>query len=107
MLQYLPDPDAIACRIARVAPAAILIDRTPVHDSPLDSIVVQHVPPSIYRASYPFRIFGRDRLGALFGAGYAAAAELPDTPFEALERTQGARYRGLLLEPVAARAGTS
>jgi hypothetical protein len=61
-------------------------------------ILVQHVPPSIYRASYPFRIFGRDRLPALFGERYAPAADLPALPFETLEREWHARYAGVLLE---------
>ncbi|MEO5618664.1 MAG: methyltransferase, TIGR04325 family [Candidatus Eisenbacteria bacterium] len=99
VLQYLPDPAAIARRITDAQPDAILIDRTPVHDRPDDSIVVQHVAPAIYRASYPFRIFGRDRLPMLFGGRYLPAATLPDTPFDALERQHGARYIGMVLEP--------
>ncbi len=102
VLQYLPHPDAVARRIAHAAPALIVLDRTPVHDRAEDAIVVQHVPPSIYRASYPFRIFGRDRLPALFGPAYAVTEWLPDTPFEALESQCGARYAGMVLERIAA-----
>lgn len=98
VLQYLPDPDQVGRGIAGAGPQAILVDRTATHDEPQDVVVVQHVMPSIYPASYPFRVFGRDRLPALFGDGYRVAARLPDTPFPSLERRLGARYVGLLLE---------
>jgi len=97
VLQYLPDPGAIARRIAAVKPATILIDRTPAHDRAEDAIWVQHVPPAIYRASYPFRVFGRDRLATLFGPAWTLEEELPGTPFEALESQCGARYVAMTL----------
>jgi len=98
VLQYLADPDDVARRIARAAPAAILIDRTPERDAPGDAVYVQHVPASIYRASYPFRVFGRGRLPSLFGATFALAEERPGTPFEALETRCHARYVAMVLE---------
>lgn len=98
VLQYLPEPADVAHRIVEGRPDAIIVDRTPVHDEPHDAIVVQHVPPSLYRASYPFRVFGRERLVALFGDGYARAADLPTLAFDALERSLNARYVGVLLQ---------
>jgi len=97
-LQYPADPDDVARHIARAAPATIVVDRTPVRDAEGDEIVVQHVNPSIYRASYPFRIFGRGRLEALFGPGYAVRDALPVTPFEALEHQRRARYAGFIFD---------
>lgn len=98
VLQYLPDPEGVARRIAALNPDAIVIDRTPVGPQAADTIVVQHVNPAIYRASYPFRIFGRGRLASLFGDRYMVTSELSDTPFEALERQHRARYAGMVLE---------
>lgn len=98
VLQYLRDPGDIARRIASGRPEAIIIDRTPVHERPTDSIVVQHVPPSLYRASLPFRIFTRAHLLGLFGDDYALAADLPTLEFETLERKLNAHYVGVLLE---------
>jgi len=95
-LQYVRDPDDVARRIARVSPRVILIDRLPLGDA--ETIWVQHVPPTIYRASYPFRVFPRARLGNLFGERWRVTAELPPTSFPALEHRTGARYGGLLLE---------
>ena len=95
-LQYVRDPGDVARRIARVSPRVILVDRVPLGDA--ESIWVQHVPPAIYRASYPFRVFTRARLAALFGDRWRATADLPPTPFPGLERRTGARYGGLLLE---------
>ena len=106
-LQYLREPEGVARRIAAERPDAIVIDRTPMHDAPDDTVVVQHVNPAIYRASYPFRIFGRDRLAALFGDRYRIAEKLPDTPFEALERQHDARYVGMVFESVAAASSAS
>jgi putative methyltransferase (TIGR04325 family) len=57
VLQYLNDPFALLEEIAGRAPAYILVDRTPVLDEGPERIVVQTVPPAIYPASYPCRLF--------------------------------------------------
>lgn len=40
----------------------LIIDRTPVHVGETDRITLQHVPPTIYPATYPAWIFSRQKL---------------------------------------------
>ncbi len=61
VLQYLEDPKSIMEDIARVGAGAMIIDRTPFSFDTRDEIVVQRVPPSIYAASYPMRIFSKSQ----------------------------------------------
>jgi putative methyltransferase (TIGR04325 family) len=98
VLQYLPDPYAISREIASAGPRYIVIDRTPVHEKPDDAIVVQHVPASIYAASYPCRIFSRQGLSRLFGDDYLLFSTFESLKFEALERALNARYEGLVFQ---------
>jgi putative methyltransferase (TIGR04325 family) len=98
VLQYLPDPDAIARQIADAGAQYLVIDRTPVRDRPDDLIVVQHVPASIYEASYPCRVFSRERLTGIFGPDYPCVSTFPSLRFEALEHALDARYEGLVFQ---------
>jgi putative methyltransferase (TIGR04325 family) len=66
VLQYLPDPHAIARRIAASGARHVIIDRTPCSGLPRDVLTVQSVPPEIYPASYPCWILSRERLLAAF-----------------------------------------
>ncbi len=80
VLQYLPEPYAVLERLAKTPARYLIIDRTPFSDSPRDVITIQHVPPSIYSASYPCRIFSRrsfiERLSGQFDV--VADFESPD-----------------------------
>lgn len=98
VLQYLPDPQMVARKIATAAPGFVVVDRTPVRDGAEDTIVVQHVPASIYAASYPCRIFSRDTLGRMFGGDYRRVCYFDTLRFEALERALNARYEGWIFE---------
>jgi putative methyltransferase (TIGR04325 family) len=53
VLQYLEDPWSVLTATARLSASSWIINRTPFHRAPNDLAIVQHVPPSIYRASYP------------------------------------------------------
>lgn len=57
VLQYLPDPYSLLDDIAKQSIPHIVIDRLVVSSGDRDRIAVQHVPASIYKASYPIRIF--------------------------------------------------
>ena len=59
VLQYLSDPFLILDELMRIGAPYIIIDRTPFSDSATDFVTVQHVPASIYKASYPCWIFSR------------------------------------------------
>lgn len=59
VLQYLSDPFGMLAQLDKTSVRTLIIDRTPFSDSMEDQYFVQHVPDSIYRASYPIRVFSR------------------------------------------------
>lgn len=61
VLQYLESPYDVLERISKLAPTAIIIDRTPVAKIG-EKITIQHVPKSIYSASYPCRFLDKKKL---------------------------------------------
>lgn len=57
VLQYLPDPFAFLDKLAALEIEYVFLDLTPFIEAKDDVFVVQHVPKSIYLASYPARLF--------------------------------------------------
>lgn len=71
VLQYLESPDRTLAEVASVRPSHLLIDRTPVSALNEHQLCVQHVPETIYAASYPCWILSRTKLTtALASAGF-------------------------------------
>jgi len=62
VLQYLENPYAILDEIANISPKFILIDRTPFSLDEKETIKIQNVPTSIYKASYPIRFIPQSTL---------------------------------------------
>jgi putative methyltransferase (TIGR04325 family) len=60
VLQYLPNPFAVLESIANKQFSLIVFDRTPFSNDSIDKIKIQHVPATIYLASYPCRFFSQD-----------------------------------------------
>ncbi len=77
VLQYLSDPIDVINILLKGNYSIIIIDRTFfVNSGDSDRICIQHVPSSIYAASYPCRFFAKDKLFNSFtNAGYAIVAE--------------------------------
>jgi putative methyltransferase (TIGR04325 family) len=99
VLQYLDDPFVLMKTIAERNPPYILVDRTPVLDAGRERIVVQTVPPNIYPATYPCRLFAPGAIEAALEGRYH-----PRFRFEAhvgtnidVDRSR-ARYRGIFFE---------
>jgi putative methyltransferase (TIGR04325 family) len=59
VLQYLKNPYQILDELLRVRANFLIIDRTPFSKLESDRIIIQQVPSSIYKASYPLWIFSR------------------------------------------------
>jgi putative methyltransferase (TIGR04325 family) len=57
VLQYLESPYEMLDKLLEFPCDYFIIDRTPFWDGSTDRLCVQKVPPSIYPASYPIRIF--------------------------------------------------
>jgi putative methyltransferase (TIGR04325 family) len=53
VLSYLPDPFAYLDELLALNFEYVIIDKTPIHPGNKSRLTVQHVPPSIYKASYP------------------------------------------------------
>lgn len=62
VLQYLPDADQVCESLRRIDASVMVIDRTPFSDINVDHICIQYVPDSVYKASYPMRIFSFDKM---------------------------------------------
>ena len=95
VLQYLPDPWAMADAAIACRPDYIVIDRTIVNDRDTDRIYVQHVPASIYRASYPVWSLSRERLQARFSPSYDLMSAHASLDFPALSSI-GATFEGFI-----------
>jgi putative methyltransferase (TIGR04325 family) len=69
VLQYLEAPWSVLERLASLPASVWLITRTPFADAlASDTLVVQHVPATIYPASYPAWIFSPDHFAAFWTA---------------------------------------
>jgi putative methyltransferase (TIGR04325 family) len=64
VLQYLEDPAAMLAKWRTLSIPYLLLNNVPLHDDRPDRLRVQHVPPSIYPATYPVWFFNRRRFMA-------------------------------------------
>lgn len=69
VLQYVEDPYIFLEQAVALAPTLIILDRTPFADKG-ERITVQHVPESIYRASYACRWLDRERVTTMLEGAY-------------------------------------
>jgi putative methyltransferase (TIGR04325 family) len=94
VLPYLERPHDLLADIAKRDCGWIVIDRTGFTRNGRDRLTVQHVPASIYRASYPCWFFDQERLLASAGEGWRVEAEWPtfDGSGDDFE------YRGIMLK---------
>lgn len=65
VLQYMESPYELLEQAIDISPKAIILDRTPFAEKD-EHITVQHVPPTIYQASYPCRWLDKTRVTTLF-----------------------------------------
>lgn len=77
VLPYVERPHALLASLADGECARLAIDRTGFTTLGRDRITVQHVPASIYEASYPCRLFDRAGLLAALGPRWRVADEWP------------------------------
>ena len=66
-LQYIQDPVAVLQKVSLLDVNTIIIDRTPFSFDNKAAIVIQHVPPEIYPASYPMHILLEEDLLRVLG----------------------------------------
>lgn len=97
VLQYLPQPHQIMDDLAAKRIQYVVIDRTPFSDLPADRVTVQHVPPSIYPASYPCHIFSRQRFLDRWRSRYDLLAQFDGSDGEASVKGLQFRFGGMIL----------
>lgn len=97
VLQYIESPAALLRQLMETAIPYMIIDRTPFSGATEDRITVQHVPPSIYPASYPCRIFSRQQFLALVRERFAVIAEFDSNDAAASASGLEFSFAGMIL----------
>jgi putative methyltransferase (TIGR04325 family) len=97
VLQYLPDPYAFLTDALRHPFRHVLVDRTAFHEYDRDRLTVQHVPKSIYPASYPAWFLSRSRFLAQFAQNYKLVDEF-SVDEKAAPEGGGAFFKGYIFE---------
>jgi putative methyltransferase (TIGR04325 family) len=95
VLHYLEHPYDLLRAALGLRCNHVFIDRTPFWDGPTDRLCVQHVPPSIYSASYPSWIFSMHRFRSHLPQNWEVVTE-----FDCLETLKGPvemAYKGMIL----------
>lgn len=78
VLEYLENPYDVLADIVKSGAPYILLDRTPFIAGAKDRLTVQHVPPSIYSASYPGWFLSRQHfLDEIHQLGLQIEVEFP------------------------------
>ena len=78
VLCYLPDPWVTLTGLLQARPARVVVERTGFAREGRTRLMVQHVPRTIYPASYPCWFFNRDEFLAAFASRYRLVHEQAD-----------------------------
>jgi putative methyltransferase (TIGR04325 family) len=91
---WVEDPHALLAQVVEKKFRAVLLDRCAVLPGSRDRLTVQHVPATIYRASYPAWLLSRAGIVRHFATHYELTAEFrgQDAP------TGGAEFFGFSFE---------
>jgi putative methyltransferase (TIGR04325 family) len=99
VLQYMETPSKTLETLAGLPVRHLVIDRTTISEAATDRLCIQHVPKSIYEASYPCWIFSHARLLSLLSKTWRVVSDF--ACIEGGARTDDGlelEYRGLILE---------
>jgi putative methyltransferase (TIGR04325 family) len=97
VLQYVADPEKVIDDLKRLRPSTIVIDRTIINHSDVHRIYVQHVPATIYSASYPCRSLSEASLMASMAPDYEMAADFQSLSFPALHSIDS-EFKGYIFQ---------
>ncbi len=100
-LQYLSTPLETIDLLSATGADCLIIDRTPFSSEPRDKVVIQSIPSSIYRASYPMWVFSREEMTRKLEANWSLVAA-NSSPEGHAESTGGVKFsfEGLFLESI-------
>jgi putative methyltransferase (TIGR04325 family) len=99
VLQYMENPSLTLAILDNLPVRHLVIDRTTISEEATDRLCVQHVPKSIYKASYPCWILSRSRLLSLLSKTWRVVSDFACV--EGRTHTDDGlefEYRGLILE---------
>jgi putative methyltransferase (TIGR04325 family) len=97
VLQYLPQPYNVVDELMDSCVPYIVIDRTPFGDYNADWITIQHVPPSIYEASYPCWVFDKKKFLERFVGRYQVIALFNGSDDPGVANGLGITFGGMIL----------
>jgi putative methyltransferase (TIGR04325 family) len=99
VLQYLERPWEILGQLLQHDACQLAVDRTPMSSSPEDRLCIQHVPKTIYEASYPCWILSRQRLNNELAQRWNLLAEFASADGTATTEDGFAfEFRGIIAE---------
>lgn len=99
VLQYLQSPDELINILSSTGAKYLILNRTPISAAENDQLVIQHVPPTIYSASYPMWIFSKNRMETLLKRNWDIVTYIPgqDGYFKSNQILEFS-FEGMLLE---------
>lgn len=99
VLQYLPEPMMVLDELGRAGAGTLLIGRTPFSGREAHHLLVQHVPASIYQASYPMWVFSEPRMLESLAQHWCRVSRF-DEPEGRVRSREGLpfEFAGMLLE---------
>jgi putative methyltransferase (TIGR04325 family) len=106
VLQSLADPEPVMAEFRAVGAAVVIVDKTFVNPSTRHRIYVQHVPASIYRASYPVRSLSESALIENFGPTYRLECAFDSADAPPVVQI-GSQFKGFLFINIEADPGSS
>jgi len=98
VLPYLPNPFEVLAGLLEQKPRMVILERTSFVINGGSRLTVQHVPRSIYAASYPCWYLDRAKFDAVFAAAYELILEQPDE----VETPAGLEFRSFIFKRITA-----
>lgn len=98
VLQYLREPRQVATELAGAGARYVVIDRTPLTELEQDILLVQHVDPGIYEASYPMWALSERQLLERLQPEYKCVANFASPEGSIVARGVRIHFKGLVLE---------
>ena len=99
VLQYLESPINIIKRLSLTKTCCLIIDRTPFSEFSEDEILIQRVPDAIYSASYPMRVFSKEKFLKILQCDWKVVTEFSSQENK-VKSTSGFNFsfQGMILE---------
>lgn len=97
VIQYLPEPYRFLRDVVEKRIAFVLVERTAFSKNGEERLTIQHVPASLYVASYPMWILSEPAFRQIFTADYDLICEYPSA-YEAQLETERVVFKGFQFE---------